>query len=151
MVALAVRKEPVKVLLPATLWSVVRSRKFWVVDPVPPLATGTMPVSEMLGVCPPLEESGPLAPTVSTPLFAIVTSPVAPLMLMPGFPDATESTPVLLRVSVPPSDNDPPPESPLSVVMVTELFCNAVLGMLLTFAPEIPVRQEPSPENECDA
>src|SRR5205814_10280996 len=211
MVALAVRKEPVKVLLPATLWSVLRSTKVWVVEPVPPLATATMPVREMLGVCPPLEASGPLAPTVSTPVLAMVTlptpllftlmpapatllntpalltvglaavhpiampafpevteltpftAPVDPLklstpvlatvgllavppMLIPVLPDATESTPVLLRVRVPPRDNEPPPESPVLVVMVTELFCNAVLGMLLTFAPEIPVRPEPSPE-----
>ncbi|HEX5883389.1 MAG TPA: hypothetical protein VFY67_02480 [Pyrinomonadaceae bacterium] len=30
--------------------SVVRSMKFFVAEPVPPLATGTTPVSEMFGV-----------------------------------------------------------------------------------------------------
>src|SRR5437868_27502 len=170
----------------------------------------------MLGVCPPLEESAPLAPTVRTPMLAMVTLPTPPLftlmpapatllntpalltvglaavppiampafpevteltpftapveplklstpmlatvgllavppMLMPALPDATESTPALLRVNAPPSDNGPPPESPAPVVMVTELFCKAELGILLTFAPEIPVSAEPSPENECAA
>src|SRR6185369_17329569 len=38
-------KIPVKVLLPPTVWSVVRSTKFLVALPVPPLATATTPVT----------------------------------------------------------------------------------------------------------
>ena len=37
-------KFPVNVLLPVTLWTVVKSTQFWVLDPVPPLAIPKMAV-----------------------------------------------------------------------------------------------------------
>src|SRR5882724_602137 len=61
-------------------------------DPVPPFATGTVPVSEMFGVAPPLEASGLLAVTlVTVPLpvpgnvwpGAKVIRPVLPAMDSP--------------------------------------------------------------------
>ena len=36
---------PDKLLFPATVWSVDRSTKFWVVEPVPPLAMANVPVT----------------------------------------------------------------------------------------------------------
>src|SRR3989442_15379493 len=61
-------------------------------DPVPPFATGTVPVSEMFGVAPPLEASGLLAVilvTVALPVpgkvwpGAKVLRPVLPAMESP--------------------------------------------------------------------
>src|SRR5437764_1156979 len=106
----------------------------------------------MLGICPPLEESGPLAPTVSTPLFVMVTLPTPPLFTLMPAPAALLNTPVLLTVTELPRANGLPlTPIPAPGVTVTELCCNAELGILLTFAPEIPVSPEPSPENECAA
>src|SRR5579859_5051052 len=82
-------------------------RRYWpveagaVVMPVPPLAMGTVPVRLMLGLLPPLEAKGADAPTLSTP--------------------------VLLKVRVPPSANVPPPLKPEPVFTVAEEFCNMAL------------------------
>ena len=39
---------PEKVLFPATVWAVVKSTKFWVAEPVPPFATGKVPVTPVV-------------------------------------------------------------------------------------------------------
>jgi hypothetical protein len=68
--------------------------------PVPPLATGTMPVSEMLGVTPPLELNGEVAPTLSTPVLEMVVALGAELTAMP-VPAVTLLTSVLGTQTVP--------------------------------------------------
>src|SRR5712692_7597910 len=57
---------PLWVLLPLMVWSLLRSTKFCVLDPVPPLLTGTTPARLMVGVVPPLELSGLTALTLVT-------------------------------------------------------------------------------------
>ena len=62
-----------------------------VLAPVPPLATGTVPVSETLGFCPPDDASGALAPTESTPLLLMVplVAIIPPLKPVPAVIDVT--------------------------------------------------------------
>src|SRR6266849_2197974 len=92
--------------------------------PVPPLAMGTVPVRLMLGLAPPLEDRTPEAPTLSTP--------------------------VLFKVSEPPSATVPPPLKPDPEFTVSDEFCSMALvtplfGMLMVPAPVIGPPVNPAP------
>ena len=56
----------VKIFTPPTVWLVLRSTKFWVEDPVPPLATGNIPVT-------PVASGNPVAPVKTAVLVALST------------------------------------------------------------------------------
>lgn len=67
-----------KVLIPAMVWLVVKSTKFWVPDPVPPLEIGITPVTVMLGVVPPEEAMLPEPVTAVTHVVQVMLGVVPP-------------------------------------------------------------------------
>ena len=64
---------PVNVLLPAIVWAVVKSTKFWVAEPVPPFAIGKTPlypvaivdgVAQLVAPAPSVVNTCPFVPTL---------------------------------------------------------------------------------------
>ena len=139
-------------------------RKNWpdmlgaVAIPVPPLAMGTVPVKEMFGVVPPLEDKGLEAVTLVTPadpVDAAVSRPFASTVILafeyePGTTPVLPSVrvPLLARVASPPNAVEthciPLPIRKLPAVGVVEPKLAPLILATVAFAT-VPLRSPPTP------
>ena len=81
---------PEKVLFPAAVWVVVKSAKFWVAEPVPPLATGSVPVTPEVKMMAAPSPAAVIRPCASTIMVARVYDPAVTAVL------ASERVPVVV-------------------------------------------------------
>ena len=115
---------PVKVLLPATVWAVVKSAKFCVAEPVPPLAMATIPVT-LAAVPETLPVTLPETLPVNAPVKPVEVTDVNPASVVDEFPKLIAVDPIVRLLFVKelfgiPVKPAPEPANPVEVSIPVE-------------------------------